>query len=476
LSALILQSIDDSIVGKDFKYDDAFLSIEQEIDKSHSAFFDGSTDWELVLNSTQDFLINKSKDFKIATWWIYSCWKVNSFIGLEVNLPIYINFINQFNDKLYPKSIKGKTNIIFWFEEQLTLEISQNFTSNIEVFYELFMELNNTFNKLLENEDVYFKKIINILKAKLQEQNAKEELKKKEQVTQINKQKDELDSHKAISFLRELKKDASKLAHFYREEDFIELKALRITRFLSWLETDGLPLNENSITQLNPPSILEIDEVKSLYKNSNYDDAVKLIEEIVEVSPFWFDGHYYIYNIFKKLNKEKQANEVKNLLIYFLKTNEGILDLKFKDHSNFASPKTKKWLNENMQENANSSNKNNDCEFEVDETLNFKEAINLIDKKYISSQNIKDKFLLRLKQMQLAIENNKESMALALFDELEKYIVKHNLIQWDAKLVSEVYVLFLSSFSNIQVENEQIEKYYSLLCKIDINSALKINI
>lgn len=185
MSALILQSIDDSIVGKDFKYDDAFLSIEQEIDKSHSAFFDGSTDWELVLNSTQDFLINKSKDFKIATWWIYSCWKVNSFIGLEVNLPIYINFINQFNDKLYPKSIKGKTNIIFWFEEQLTLEISQNFTSNIEVFYELFMELNNTFNKLLENEDVYFKKIINILKAKLQEQNAKEELKKKNKLLKL---------------------------------------------------------------------------------------------------------------------------------------------------------------------------------------------------------------------------------------------------------------------------------------------------
>ncbi len=46
-----------------------------------------------------------------------------------------------------------------------------------------------------------------------------------------------------------------------------------------------------------------------------------------------------------------------------------------------------------MQENSNSSNKNNDCEFEVDETLNFKEAINLIDKKYVSSQNIKDKFL-----------------------------------------------------------------------------------
>jgi hypothetical protein len=64
LSALILQSIDDSIVGKDFKYDDAFLSIEQEIDKSHSAFFDGSTDWELVLNSTQvDIFMLESKRF-----------------------------------------------------------------------------------------------------------------------------------------------------------------------------------------------------------------------------------------------------------------------------------------------------------------------------------------------------------------------------------------------------------------------------
>ncbi|PPK61311.1 type VI secretion system protein VasJ [Malaciobacter marinus] len=477
MSALILQSIDDSIVGKDFKYDDAFLSIEQEIDKSHSAFFDGSTDWELVLNSTQDFLINKSKDFKIATWWIYSCWKVNAFIGLEINLPIYINFINEFNDKLYPKSIKGKSNIIFWLEEQLTLEISQKSTSNIELFYELFCELNNTFNKLLKNEDIYFKKIINIFKTKLEENSAKEELKKQEQVNQTNNEENRLDSHKAIAFLREFKKDAAKLANFYREEDFIELKALRITRFLSWLETDGLPLNENSITQLNPPSILELDDVKELYKNSKYEEAVKLIEEIIEVSPFWFDGHYYIYKIFKKLNKEKQANEVKNLLIYFLKTNEGILDLKFKDNSSFASPKTKKWINENIQENPSSSSKNeNDCDFEIDETLNFKEAINLIDKKYISSQNIKDKFLLRLKQMQLAIENNKESMALALFDELEKYIVKHNLIQWDAKLVSEVYVLFLSSFSNLQVENEQIEKYYSLLCKIDINSALKINI
>ncbi|WP_404317415.1 TssA family type VI secretion system protein [Malaciobacter canalis] len=477
MSALILQSIDDSIVGKDFKYDDAFLSIEQEIDKSHSAFFDGSTDWELVLNSTQDFLINKSKDFKIATWWIYSCWKVNAFIGLEINLPIYINFINEFNDKLYPKSIKGKSNIIFWLEEQLTLEISQKSTSNIELFYELFCELNNTFNKLLKNEDIYFKKIINIFKTKLEENSAKEELKKQEQVNQTNNEENRLDSHKAIAFLREFKKDAAKLANFYREEDFIELKALRITRFLSWLETDGLPLNENSITQLNPPSILELDDVKELYKNSKYKEAVKLIEEIIEVSPFWFDGHYYIYKIFKKLNKEKQANEVKNLLIYFLKTNEGILDLKFKDNSSFASPKTKKWINENIQEDPSSSSKNeNDCEFEIDETLNFKEAINLIDKKYISSQNIKDKFLLRLKQMQLAIENNKESMALALFDELEKYIVKHNLIQWDAKLVSEVYVLFLSSFSNLQVENEQIEKYYSLLCKIDINSALKINI
>jgi hypothetical protein len=39
---------------------------------------------------------------------------------------------------------------------------------------------------------------------------------------------------------------------------------------LSWLETDGLPLNENSITQLNPPSILELDDVKELYKNSKY--------------------------------------------------------------------------------------------------------------------------------------------------------------------------------------------------------------
>lgn len=477
MSALILQPIDDSIVGKDFKYDDSFLSIEQEIDKSHSATFDGSTDWEFVLNSTHDFLINKSKDLKIATWWIYSCWKKNSFLGLEQNLINYLKFLEQFNENLYPKSNKAKQNIIFWFEETLSKEIEQDKAFefiNSKIFFELFNSLNTTLNTFLNTEEFYFKKIINHLKKRVEEQEKKEEEQEKVEEKKLNE--DELDSVKAVSFLRQLKQDASKLALYYRKNDISDLKALRINRFLSWLETDGIPLNEKGVTQLNPPLELELDEVKELYNNKQYDEAVLLIEEIIEVCPFWFDGHFYLYNIFNASNNKNRAIEVKNTLLSFIKTNEGILTLKFKDNSNFASTKTRKWIEEELtQSKINTTTSNNDS-FEFDETLSFKEAMEQIQSKYSTSETIKDRFFYRLKQMELAVENNKESMALALFDELETYIEKFNLINWDKKLVSEVYTLFLSSFNSVQVEPEKIEKYYSSLCQIDINSALKINI
>ncbi|RXJ93914.1 hypothetical protein CRV00_08490 [Malaciobacter molluscorum] len=477
----ILNPIDDkSIVGEDFKYNDSFLLIEQEIDKTHSAYFDGNTDWELVLNNSYELLNTKSKDLKIATWWIYSIWKKDSFLGLEKNLTIYINFIRSFNDNLYPKSLKAKINTITWFEETITNElINQNFQDRVNIidFLNSFQELCTVYNNILNNDEKYFKKIIKILSDKISiDEQTRVETQKKEELLKDDSL-DIISEDTVSSSLSLLKKTATSLSSFYRQRDFTDIKAIKITRFLSWFEVDELPINENGITPLNPPSILELDELKQLYHEKKYKEALILCEEIIEMCPFWLDGHYYSFKILELIDKSYISKEVQNQFISYIKTNKGLLNLYFQDKTPFASAKTKSWIKKELETNGNKNETDEkDDEIDIDEITDLKEIMKKIEEKYSKSTNEKDKFLLRIKHLEIAINFNKDDISLALFDELEKNIKKYNLVEWNPQIVSKVYSLVLSSFTSIQIKREKLEKMYSILCKIDIDKALEINI
>ncbi len=155
---------------------------------------------------------------------------------------------------------------------------------------------------------------------------------------------------------------------------------------------------------LHPPSEVELDELENLYKNKEYEDAFYLVEEILEVSPFWIDGHLYSYNILEKTKNYDEAKEVKNTLLSFLKTNEGILNLCFIDNTPFASKKAKKWIDEELI-NSNSSdntvqekvvNDNEEILSVIHELANdnkIKEAMNLLNQKYYSSSNTEENLI-----------------------------------------------------------------------------------
>ncbi|WP_164968150.1 type VI secretion system protein TssA [Arcobacter sp. CECT 8986] len=479
----ILNQIDDkSIVGEDFKYNDSFLLIEQEIDKTHSAQFDGTTDWEFVLNNSYELLNTKSKDLKIATWWIYSIWKKDSFFGLEKNLEIYIDFIKSFNENLYPKSLKAKTNTIAWFDETITNElINHNFQDKVNQinFLEYFKQLCIVYNQILNNDEKYFKKVIKVLSEKIaqDEQSKIEHQKKQEDKKEEPQQLDSISESTVSSSLSLLKKTATNLSSYYRQKDFADLKSIKITRFLSWLEVDELPINENGITPLNPPSILEIDELKQLFNEKKYEEALILCEEIIQMCPFWLDGHYYSFKILEAIDKQYISKEVQNQFISYIKTNNGLLNLSFQDKTPFASAKTKSWIKKELETNENSdSTTNQNDELDLEEISDLKEAMKKIEEMYSQSKSEKDKFLLRIKHLEIAINFNKDDISLALFDELNKNIKKFNLVEWNPKIVSKVYSLVLNYFTSVQIKREKLEKMYAVLCKIDIDKALEINI
>lgn len=501
MSYLITQDLaSENICGIDYRYEEDYLNLEQEVDKAYSVTQDGPTNWELVVKNSEEILISKSKDIKLASWWLLGNWKLGIYSTFEEKLKIFVELLEKYSDELYPKSKKARFNTFFWLENNLikdlnVFETNKNKITNPLVLLELFERLNSLINEITQKESSFFKKIINFLKPLAQEyekskespvessnNNVKSDPKKNNSVEELNEINDEKD---AIKALRNLKNLSSMLSNYYRKNSFVDLKALRITRFLCWLDTQGLPNSENKKTFLPAPLEFEIDEILEFKKNEDYEKSFILIEEMLEVSPFWLDGHFYAYEILDKTGHKNEAEEIKNSLLSFIKTNEGILELKFNDGTAFASNKTKNWIEEDSfkeETQSTKENKPNTNEQKLEKIYEFankdklKEAMQLLEKEYLLSNTVEEKFNWRLNHAQLAIEFDKKDIALALLEELEKEITHYHLDEWNPKLASKVYSLLLTSFSSIDILPQKIEMFYKKLCKTDISNALEINI
>ncbi|WP_419766768.1 type VI secretion system protein TssA [Arcobacter sp.] len=492
MNYLILNQINSSFVcGQDCKYDDTFLLIEQEIDKSHSANQEEGTNWEYVVEHCEKILLEKTKDIKISSWYLYGIIKQNSFNNFENSLKIYIELLETFSTQMYPSSKKAKKNIFLWIEELLSTELLNNIgkikKEDFSNFSNYFIRLDSVIKIILEdNSESYFKKIIRYLEDnKIKEispitSNNKTSSTKEQEIKEITNKDEEL------KVMRSFKKYASLLTKYYRDNDISDLKAIRITRLLSFLEIEGLPPSEKNITLLNPPSILEINEIEDNYKNKNYEEAFVLVEEILEVCPFWLDGHYYAFNILEKTNNNLASFEIKKTFLNFIEINENIEKLYFNDETPFASNKVKNWLKENLvcklEDSENiliqtSKNQNDlDKAYELAEENKIKDAMRLLEENYNNASSFEDKFNWRLNHAKLSLQYDKNDIALILLEDLEKEIDRFYLYEWNPKLAANVYSLIINSFNNTDIDTEKINTIYTKLCKIDINSAYELKI
>ncbi len=493
MSLNILDNISlDYPCGSDYKYEDLFLEVEAEIDKSKNILENMETDWNKVSYSTESLLCEHTKDVKILCWWTYSLWKRESWVGLEKALPVFNTLLNTHKDALFPKSKKVKISSINWLEEQLNEDIldeSGNISAQIEYqkFFDFFGELEKNFSLTTEEEKTLFSKIQRALKRVIdaQEVQKKETEEKREVSTSTSSEVSEIASDSdAAKLLSAMKKNATLLHNYWREKEPGNLGAIRLTRMLSWLETDGLPMNESGKTPLNAPSQESVDEIEILYSEEKYVEALDKVESLISFSPFWLDGHYMSFNILTAMGETSAALEVKNALISYVNADRKILDLSFRDSTPFACLKVKEWLAQSSGslEFGGNENQQNDNREEIVEACyllakkkNIKEAMKILQNNYASALNKEDKFFWRLSHAELAKEFGKNELTLALVEDLRKEIEVHKLDEWNPKLSAKVLTLFLS-FNRTQVDVEELQIAYANLCKIDAEEALEIKI
>ncbi|WP_324172450.1 type VI secretion system protein TssA [Sulfurimonas sp.] len=493
MSEEILTPINEaSVCGSDYKYDDAYLSIESEIDKSNSMLEGVSTDWAKVLYDSENLLKTFTKDTKIFCWWIYATWKQDGSFGLEKSLKLFNKLLLTYEDKLFPKSKKVKISSLSWLEELLNKEIldekgSLSISVNLEIFLSIFKELETNFALTVKEEIPIFGKLRSAFERSLAAKESKEKIssvsptssQNSSEISEINSDAD------AAKVLRTLKKNAVLLHTYYRSQDSSDIRSIRLVRLLSWLEIDSLPIDEDGKTPLNPPSQMSTDAIDELIAEEKYDEALDTLESLISLSPFWLDGHFMAFNLLSKMGHTVCALEVKNALVAFVKADDTILRLSFKDTTPFASTKLKNWLVESMGEvvgNSTEENKEDEKEqiiekaYALGKKKKIKEAMVLLQSYYSSAVNREDKFHWRLAKATLAVEFGKNNVALALVEELKRDIDKYSLDEWNPELAAKVFGLYLNSFNRTEVDIEDIHTVYARLCKIDIKQALEIKI
>jgi type VI secretion system protein VasJ len=173
MSSIIEKISKDKPTGKDYKYEDSYLVIEAEIDKTMSASSVGEVDWKLIQQSCEVILKNESKDLKIASYWLYAQWRLLSLDGLTSSLPIYIELLKTYKLKLFPKSKKVKLRILEWLEESLSVAImpimNEIDEEQLKVLVLNLELLEATIIEVFEEELTLFSSLLRKIKKKSQE-------------------------------------------------------------------------------------------------------------------------------------------------------------------------------------------------------------------------------------------------------------------------------------------------------------------
>ena len=495
MSEQILTPIDESSAcGSDYKYEDAFLSIESELDKSNSMLEGVSTDWAKVLNDSEKLLINFTKDTKVFCWWTYATWKQEGLFGLEKALKLFNTLLVTYAENLFPKSKKVKISSLSWLEELLNEEMldergSLSVSLNFEIFLALLKELETNFALTVEEEVSVFSKLRSAIERDLKAQEIEAASKVLAPATATQSGSAEIgeinSDDDAAKVLRSMKKNANLLHTYYRSQNASDVRSIRLVRLLSWLEIDSLPMAEDGKTLLNPPSEMSINAIDEFIAEESFEEALDALESLISLSPFWLEGHLMAFDLLTKMGHTACALEVKNALVAFVKTDETILGLSFKDTTPFASIKLKNWLAESMGEGV--GNRTTDDETDGKEQViekayalakkkQIKEAMALLQSNHSSAVNREDKFHWRLAKAGLAVEFGKTSVALALLEDLKRDIDRYSLDEWKPELAAKVFNLYLTNFNRTQVDIEDINTVYARLCKIDIKQALEIKI
>ncbi len=485
--AIINPISEESPCGMDYKYEDAFLELEQEIDKDNSASEDISTDWGLVVSETERILSEESKDIKLLSWWIFGLWHRNGIAALPEALDALGTLIATHKSEIFPKSPRAKINVLnsldaFLSEKLLDEKSGLQHFGQLQALLDAFEKTVQAIQEGFETQENFFRKIREQIARFIKDAEARAAKKEKEAAAKAESGEITSDGE-ANQALNPMKKTIQSLNDYWRGSDPSDMRALKMTRLLSWLDIDALPEADGGKVGLNPPSFEAMEGIEALEAEGKIAQALTMCENLMNYAPFWIDGHVKSYELLMAMDATNSANYVLQSLVAFVQTHKGILDLSYADGTPFASLASKDLIFASMPSGGGGggSGDNDPVVLAKDGALGLikkkklKEGMQLVEDAYKDAADEELRFKMRLLHAELAVDAGQLEAAQALLDDLCEQIKRFSVDLWKPSLAASVYALYLGNFNRTQLDHEQYELLYRSLCKVDIGQALSIN-
>ena len=502
MSALVVQAFQNDLPqGNEYKYEDAYVLIEAEIDKSTSVSSEIGTDWQIVVSGAEAILTEHSKDLKLAVWWLFGLWRLEGLAGLQRGLPVFTQLLTTFTTSLYPKSMRVKSRTAAWLETSLSDELLNDEAQllaleNSKELLEQLKAVEQAVQQACGHDEMFCRRVQRVLERRVNDTKVKAEKVEKAAAPQVKQRQETVapiqptvtvlnSDNDAAKVIQSMKKSADTVAKFKRQERFADIMAIRLNRFQSWLEVDALPMNDAGKSMLNPPSETNIENIAEQIDEQAYASAFEKLEGMLKFSPFWFDGHHMAYKLLHSAGEEGAALEVKQALLHFTALYPEAFEFTFNDGTPFASKPTRVWLTAGatvaVVETATEQESAEETRSELIQRVrtmvkknSLKEAMGVLQSCYQQADNNIERFQWRLTHAEIAVECGRKEIALALLEDLEEKIRQHRLDEWQPELAIQVYVLYLKSFNRTEVELAKLDAIYGCLCKIDSTHAVDI--
>jgi len=338
--------------GEDVRFSGEYEALENELSKAHSIHGHSQPDWQKIVEKSDALLRHESKDLRVAVWLTWALYQRESFPGLLAGLGLLRYLCEHHWAVVYPRKPRTRCAAFTW----LVPRIEQVFTQSLSLkdqrpLFECMLEhlsrLDQLWSELLGDEAPLLLPIRRQLADRLQqvaESNPRPGggsgviTQIKQVTTQLLSPEHVVDNEKdAHKLLRVLQDNARPLCAWWLRQNATDLRALRLSRTLTWLAIGTLPeCDHEYVTPLRGPAPDKLKRYQERFQQGCHADLLPELEASLTLAPFWFDGLRMVWECLQGLQAHLAMIEMEVCFALLLQRLPGLAQLRFHDGTPFA--------------------------------------------------------------------------------------------------------------------------------------------
>lgn len=463
---------DGSLVGFPNEEGELFSSIDEQVMKFGSLQHDG-IDWAILINSTERYLSEVCKDYKVLQYFGYALLHK----GFKSNLADFLSLFSEFNKKYffsaYPKPTKDNT--INRFKEKsisLILERIENaIANNVDIKFsqaesEQLIKLTNDLISQLSEYISSAESVFNRLQRFVKERSDSEEkissdIKSSNQTQHLTLQErnvalsaennsvlhdtpnfpdvDRID----LTNARQLKQFYFQVADTTSSIEPSSSLGYVSRRFGLWHSITQLPvMNDQGSTMMQSVPMDKVSDYRDQVISSPSLELLRRIEKTVTTSPYWIEGSYLSAKCCTALKFNIAAEAIRNVTKQFVDKFPMFHFAKFQNGELFLSETVLSWLaDEGVQNTPAQVSSVGDLtdNFNKCYSLNgFVSVLKLIDEQLKSALDIRSRHYLQFEKVRFFLKEGMVAIAVNELSELIDNSRKYTVEEWDSTFFTQL--------------------------------------